>query len=86
MVGQNITGGPGKFAMTRRILEGDALSKFDAKATELGGKTNPHFTLCLNVVTQHVFLQKALQYQRRYMRRNMRKPRDMNIREFHSRV
>ena len=86
MVGQNITGGRGKYAMTRGILEGDALSKFDARATELGGETNPNFTLCLNAVTQHVFPQKALQYQRRYMRRNMRKPRDLSTREFHSRV
>lgn len=86
MVGQNITAGPGKYSMTRRILDGDALAKFDSKAAELGPETNNNFVTCLNAVTQHVFPQKALQYQRRYMRRYMRKPRDIKTREFYSRV
>ena len=71
MVGQHITAGPGKYAMAHRILEGDALAKFNAKAAELNAVTNANFLLCLNAVTQHIFPQKALQYQKRYMRRSM---------------
>ena len=52
--------------MARRILDRDALTKFDAKAAELNAETNVNFLLCLNAVTQHVFPQKALQYQKRY--------------------
>ena len=35
--GQNITNGPGKFTLARRLLEGDALTSFENKATELNG-------------------------------------------------
>ena len=72
--------------MTQRILEGDALAKFNTAATTLGNETNQQFILCLQAVTRHVFPQKALQYQRRYMRRYLRKPRDMRTREFNARL
>jgi len=34
-IGQNITACQGQFAMTPRVLEGDALAKFNTKASEL---------------------------------------------------
>ena len=72
--------------MTRRILDGDTLAKFNAKATELGAETVAHHSQCLNAVTEHVFPQRALQYQRRYMRRYMRKPAKTSTREFSARL
>ena len=86
MTGQNITTGPGQYAMSRRILDGDALARFNAKATELGNETVANHTTCLNAVTEHVFPQRALQYQRRYMRRYLRKPAGMTTREFNARL
>ena len=86
LVGQNITAGPPKYAMARRVLEGDALARFDAKASELASETNANFDLCINAVTSYVFPTKALQYQRRFMRRHLRKNRDSTIREFNSRL
>ena len=72
--------------MARRILEGDALARFDSKATELGNETNANFATCLDAVTSYTFPTKALQYQRRFMRRYLRKPRDTTIRKFNSRL
>ena len=86
LAGQNVTGGPGQYAMTRRILDGDALARFNAKATELGNETVAHHSACLNAVTEHVFPQRSLQYQRRYMRRYLRKPNTMKTREFNTRL
>ena len=86
LVGQNITAGPPKYAMARRVLEGDALARFDAKASELASETNANFDLCINAVTSYVFPTKALQYQRRFMQRYLRKNRDSTIRKFNSRL
>lgn len=86
LVGQNITTGPPQFAMIRRILDGDALAKFDEKAAEFGTETVANCQVCLNEVTRHVFPQRALQYQRRYMRRYLRKPVNVSTRAFNARL
>ena len=41
--GQNITTGPGKFAMARRLLAGDALAVFDQNARSVGNETSKNF-------------------------------------------
>ena len=86
LVGQNLTTGPSKYQMARRLLDGDALAKFEERATANGAETNEHFRTTLNEVTTHVFPKKALAYQKRYMRREMRKPRDMKTRAYVARV
>jgi len=86
ITGQNITAGPGRFTMARRILEGDALAAFNAAATEQTGETVATFVICLDAVTKHVFPERSLQEQLRYMRRYLRKPRELKIREFQARV
>ena len=85
--GQNITTGPGKFTLARRLLEGDALTSFDNKATELAGtETNQSCVTCLNAVRDGVFPQRAVLTQKRYMRRALQKPRTMTTREWLARV
>lgn len=84
--GQNITTGPQKFTMTRRLIHGDTLAVFDAAAQEHGNETNVTFLQCLKDVTTHIFPKRALAFQKRYMRRNLRKPRDMTTREFSARL
>ena len=86
IIGQNITTGPPKYAMARRLLEGDALAKFNERAVENGTETNEHFAIVLQELTTHVLPQKALAYQKRYMRRFMRKPRALKIRLFVARA
>ena len=86
MAGYGATTGPQKYLFTRRLLEGDALAAFKLKATELATKTAPHYTEVMEALTKHVFPNKALQKQKRYMRRVLRKPWELNTRNFVSHV
>jgi len=86
VVGQNVTGGPQRYVVARRLLEGDALASFDQAARLHGPETVQHFKRCLDDVTKHVFPKRALQTQKRYMRRFLRKPPTMKIREYVARV
>ncbi len=67
--GQNCTTGPQKFALARRVLDGDAAAVFETAAQNRGNETNDNFELVLQDVTKHIFPRRALQVQRRYMRR-----------------
>ena len=85
--GQNMTTGPGKFTLARRLLEGDALTSINNKATELAGtETNQSCATCLNAVRNGVFLQRAVLQQRHYMQRALQKPHTMTTREWLARV
>jgi hypothetical protein len=86
LVGQNIVDGPAKYAMIRRLILGDTLAVFNKAATTQGAENNANFEIVMQAVTAHVFPQRALNYQKRYMRRFMRKPKTMSIREFSARV
>ena len=86
LVGQNVTTGPPRYAMLRRLVLGDTLAVFNKAAAEHGNETVANFETCLQAVTKHVFPQRAMAHQKRYMRRYMRKPRDMSTREFVARV
>ena len=86
LTGQNLTTGPSKYAMARRLLDGDALAKFNERALFHGNETSEHFNAVMQDVTEHVFPKKALLYQKRYMRRFMRKPKEMSTRLYVARV
>jgi hypothetical protein len=72
--------------MARLLLSGEALMVFNTAATEHGNETNNNFTLSLQTLTTHIFPQRSLAFQKRYMRRFMRKPREMTTRAFAARV
>lgn len=80
IVGQNLAAGPAKFALARRVLIGDALATFEASAIGRN-ETNDSFTACMNELTAHIFPARALQLQKRFMRRYLRKPKDTSIRK-----
>jgi hypothetical protein len=86
LTGQNITTGPPTYAMTRRILEGAALAKFDESSVTRGTETLEHFVQVINDMGNYVFPRRALQMEKRYMRRYMRKPRRLKMREYMARV
>ena len=86
LVGQNITTGPAQYAMIRWLIVGDTLAVFNAAATKRGAESTDNFKLCLRDVTTHVFPQRALNRQKRYMRRYMRKQVGMSTREFAARL
>lgn len=78
--GQNLTNGPAKFALARRVLIGDALATFEASAVDKN-ETNDTFGECMDALTAHIFPARALQLQKRFMRRYLRKPKETSIRE-----
>lgn len=84
--GQNITTGPERYAIYRRLLQGDALAAFDRAATKNGTETLDHLKRTVTELKTHVFPRKAVATQKRYMRRFLRKPRDMPIPEFVNRL
>ena len=85
-VGQNITDGPNRYAIAHRLLQGDSLAAFNRAATQHGTETVAHFEDTLKSLKAHVFPRKALANQKRYMRRFLRKPRDLSVREFTTRL
>ena len=84
--GQEITDAGGMFAMARRLLSGDALTNFENYAVLRGENTVAKFKNVLKDLTAYVMPRKALSNQKRYMRRFLRKPIHMKIREFVARV
>lgn len=82
IIGTNSVTGASKYLVTRRMLQGDALAKFEAAAATHGDETPENYILCLRDLTTHVFPARALKQQRRYMNRMMRKPRDVTIRAY----
>lgn len=84
--GQNLTTGPQKYSTMKRLLKGDALATFEAAEAEAGTQTTEHFEVCVKELTKHVFPARAAQLQKRFMRRYMRKPREVSIREYVARV
>jgi len=84
--GQSITTPAHQYAMLRNLIRGDALRVFDAKATYLGDETAEHFSESLKGLTTHIFPLRALVKQKRYMRRHMRKPRELTTRQYAARI
>ena len=84
--GQAIKSAASKFAMTKRLLEGDPLTAFQNSIVLHGEETEEHFQSVMRDLDLHVFPKKALRIQKRHMRRQMRKPRDMRVRDFVARV
>ena len=66
----------------RTVLKGDAYTYFSQYFTT----DDAMFVLGVQALTSHIFPQRALRMQKRYMRRYMRKPRDMTMRVYRNRV
>ena len=58
-VGQNVTTGPGKFAMTRRLLRGEALQAYNAGTATPGfTETNASHEACMQRLFVQIFPNK----------------------------
>ena len=51
---QNLTTGPQRFTLARRVLKGDALAAFNDQAADEGAEMLATFGMCLRHVTEHV--------------------------------
>ena len=67
------------------MFEMKAKSIIDAEDVERG-RTDADFKKCIDAVTKHVFPRNALAIQKRWMRRWMRKPRELNVRQYVARI
>jgi hypothetical protein len=85
-VGQNVSDAAGKYAMTRRLLEGDALAAFNKAATATGNETNTNYSTTMRALATHIFPKNALALQRQWFHRFMRKPSKHTMREYVARV
>ena len=83
--GQNLTTGPQRYEFYRRILTGKALARFEETAATAGTETIPNLRIVLQGVMNYVLPARALQTQKRYMRRLCRKPPEMTMKEYISR-
>jgi len=70
----------------RLCLLGDALAAFNTAATQLGDENNENFQEACHRLISHVFPRRALQTQKRYMRRFLRKKADGSVRAFMTRL
>ena len=86
ITGQNIADAADRHALCGRLLDGDALTSFEAKATELGPTNLENFDLCLKAVTDSVLPARAVIMQKRYLRRVARKPRSWKTRDWIARA
>jgi len=86
ITGQHMTTAVQKYACARRFLQGQALSTFNNMAEEQPNVNMANFDLCLNHVNESMFPQKAYITQTRWMRRYLRKPREMKTRDYVNRV
>ena len=85
-LGLDLTTGSAQYTIVRRILKGDALAAFNRFATDHGAETVAHMKQCLNDVIKHILPKRALTYQKQAMRRFMRKPAEMSMRDFMARL
>ena len=85
--GQNITNGPNCFAMIKRLLKGKALIDFERIFTEEGySESVDNCDKVIDKLTEEIFPDRALQKQRRALRRNIRKPENMKTNQFYARL
>lgn len=84
--GQNLTLGPDQFAMARRLLSGEALTRFNNEAAKERHETAVSLERCFQAVTDYVLPKFALAHQKRYLRRVCRKPADLTIKEYYARL
>ena len=61
----------------RTVLKGDACTYFNQYFMTVGNEDDVTFILGVQALTSHIFPQRALRMQKRYMRHYMRKPLDM---------
>jgi hypothetical protein len=93
--GQGITTAKEKYVMAQRIFMGEALTAFNnaseavssaADGSDKGQESLANFELVLKKVASAVFPLKAYASQKQAMRRFMRKPREMKIRDYVDRL
>ena len=87
LVGQNTTTGPPMYKHMERVLKGDAnKAEFTQQANLVGSCTVANFNTVMATLIVHIFPVLAYQDQKRYIYMNLRKPKEMKVRTFTTRL
>ena len=87
IAGQNITTGEPAFATLKRLLKGKALTDFEKiKVAEAYTNSIDNANAMIVKLTEEIFPDRALQQQRRSLRRYVRKPEGMKTSTFYARL
>jgi nitrogen fixation protein len=84
--GQGIESASDQYSMVRRILKNEALTAFNNAAASSDEESVDNLKLIFKKVAAAVFPLRAYVIQKQAMRRFMRKPRDMRIRDYVDRL
>ena len=85
IMGQNMDP-PAQFGLVRSLLKGDALTVWENRNFFHGEETEENFLQTYKDLSAHVFPKRAIQVQKCYLRRFIRKPHDMPFCRFAARV
>ena len=85
LAGQNITTGRRMYKCMTRLVNDDAKVEFTQQANLIGSCTVGNFTTIMVTMTVHIFPVLAYQDQKRYMYRNLMKPKTMKVCTFTTR-
>ena len=80
------TTGPPIHKCMEGVLKGDAKAEFLQQANLVGSRIVANFTRVMTTMTEHVFPTYSYCDQRQYMQRYLRKPYDMKVRSFITRL
>eukprot|EP00980_Cylindrotheca_fusiformis_P025358 scaffold13510_cov128-Cylindrotheca_fusiformis.AAC.1 len=85
--GQDLTTGPDKYRLMRQVLKGAGKTQFEEAVREQGGnETNNNYNKVIAMFKVKLFPRDALMNQKRALQKHLRKPFDMNMREYASRM
>ena len=82
LTGNNITTGPNQYPFTRTFLDGEALSIFDLKLTELHHETVANLILVVGIVVTYFGPKEFLSKYKCYIRYIMEIPRKLATRQY----
>ena len=86
LVGQNVTTDPPMYTCMERVLKDDAKAEFLQQANLVGSCTVANFTMVMAAIIAHIFLTFAYCDKRRYLQRYLRKPPEMKVQSFTTRL
>ena len=78
--------GANQYALMRQLLQGDTLGAFNTFAEAAGDENEANYASTINALTKYIFPHRALAIQKKYMRRHMRKPFGVSIRQYKARL
>ena len=79
---QNATTSLANFLLAKGLLEDGTLQVFKNATRTAGARMVPNYKAVIKAVTAHIMPKKALQKQKRYMRRFLKKPLDIKVKDF----